>query len=106
MDFIIRFKEYNFESAIVKQAVSQLQDNALLRTEFMKQPVSQIPWGHNILLIQRIKKKEIRLWYIEQTILNGWSRDILTLMIKSNLYLRQGEAINNFSQTLPPSENE
>lgn len=52
------FKEYHFESVIAKQAVSQLQDSAILKAEFMKQPVSQIPWGHNILLIQKVKEKK------------------------------------------------
>lgn len=100
------FKEYSFESVIAKQAVSQLQDSAILKAEFMKQPVSQIPWGHNILLIQKVKEKKTRLWYVEQTLVNGWSRDVLALMIKSNLHLRQGEAINNFPKTLPDPQSD
>jgi predicted nuclease of restriction endonuclease-like (RecB) superfamily len=47
-----------------------------------KQVVSQLPWGHNILLMQKIKSKDVRIKYIEQTITEGWSRDILTTMIK------------------------
>ncbi len=90
----------------MKQPVSQLQEDGSDKIEFRKQAVSQIPWGHNILLMQKIKKKETRLWYIEQTILNGWSRDMLSLMIKSNLHLRQGEAINNFSKTLPGAQSD
>lgn len=34
----------------------------------MKQPVSQIPWGHNILLMQKVKEKKNRLWYMKQAI--------------------------------------
>lgn len=107
LQFMVQFfKEYDFESVIAKQAVSQLQDSAILKAEFMKQPVSQIPWGHNILLIQKVKEKKTRLWYVEQTLVNGWSRDVLALMIKSNLHLRQGEAINNFPKTLPDPQSD
>jgi predicted nuclease of restriction endonuclease-like (RecB) superfamily len=63
------FKEYESDAAIGKQAVSQLEN--------VKRLVSQIPWGHNILLMQRIKEKAIRTWYIEQTIQNGWSRKMI-----------------------------
>jgi len=99
--FMVQFyKEYN-ENLIMKQPVSQLEKPAERGVEFVKQFVSQIPWGHNILLMQKIKDKSIRFWYIEKTILNGWSRDVLSLMINSKLHLRQGETVNNFSETLP-----
>ncbi len=105
--FMVQFyKEYSAKSSIVKQAVSQLGYANESGNEFVKQAVSQIPWGHNILLMQKIKDMKVRLWYINQTISNGWSRDILSLMIKSNLHLRQGEAINNFSNTLPPTQSD
>jgi predicted nuclease of restriction endonuclease-like (RecB) superfamily len=66
LQFMVQFyKEYDFESVIAKQPVSQLQDSIILKVEFMKQPVSQIPWGHNILLIQKVKEKKTRLWYVD-----------------------------------------
>ena len=69
LQFMVQFfKEYTFENIIAKQAVSQLEDNAILKAEFMKQPVSQIPWGHNILLMQKVKEKKNRLWYMKQAI--------------------------------------
>lgn len=105
--FMVQFyKEYGAEDSIVKQPVSQLENTDTDRMEFMKQTVSQIPWGHNILLMQKVKEKSTRLWYVQQTVLNGWSRDALALMIKSNLHLRQGEGINNFSKTLPDAESD
>lgn len=105
--FMVQFyKEYDTEDLIMKQPVSQLENSNHAKIEFMKQVVSQIPWGHNILLIQKVKEKNIRLWYMQQTLLNGWSRDTLSLMIKSDLHLRQGEAINNFSKTLPNPQSE
>ncbi|MDN3579668.1 DUF1016 N-terminal domain-containing protein [Mucilaginibacter flavus] len=105
--FMVQFyKEYSTQNSIVKQAVSQLETVNHSGSEFVKHLVSQIPWGHNILLMQKIKDIKVRLWYINQTISNGWSRDVLSLMIKSNLHLRQGEAINNFSNTLPPTQSD
>ena len=95
LKFMVQFyKAYNSDDLIGKQPASQLGETSVELSVFGKQPISQIPWGHNILLLQKLKDKNIRLWYAEQTILNGWSRDILALMIKSDLHLRQGESIN------------
>jgi predicted nuclease of restriction endonuclease-like (RecB) superfamily len=69
--------------------------------EITKQAVSQIPWGHNILILQKISNQKERLWYAEKTIENGWSRSLLTVWIENNLYNREGKAITNFKDTLP-----
>ena len=66
-----------------------------------QQPVAKIPWGHNILIFSKSKDVEEALFYVSQTIENGWSRDTLGLQLKSNLYLRTGETISNFKHTLP-----
>jgi predicted nuclease of restriction endonuclease-like (RecB) superfamily len=91
------YKEYETGVIIGKQPVSQFEN--------MKRLVSQLPWGHNILLMQRIKDIPARLWYMEQTIQNGWSRDVLGLMIKSGTHIRQGKAVSNFSLTLPDRQD-
>jgi len=107
LKFMVQFyKAYSLEDLIGKQPVSQLDENNTEISEFRKQAVSQIPWGHNILLLQKLKDKNVRLWYVEQTLLNGWSRDVLSLMIKSDLHLRQGESINNFSKTLSDPQSD
>lgn len=67
---------------------------------------AQIPWGHNLLLIEKIKDMPTRLWYAQQTIHNGWSRDVLSLMIKSNLHTRQGDTTNNFAEQLPNPQSD
>jgi len=66
------------------------------------QLVAQIPWKHNIILIQKIKDKEIRKWYIQKCIEEGWVESILLYQINTNLYQRQAKAIkhNNFEITL------
>jgi predicted nuclease of restriction endonuclease-like (RecB) superfamily len=45
--------------------------------QFVTQPVSQIPWGHNIVLFQKIKDADERLWYAQQAVEHGWSRNVL-----------------------------
>lgn len=67
--------------------------------EKVQQLVAHLPWGHNILLIEKIKDKNIRQIYINATIENGWSRNILDLQISSNYHLRIGKSINNFKNT-------
>ena len=66
------------------------------------QLVAQLPWKHNITLMQKVKDKEIRKWYILKCLEEGWSDSILIYQIDTNLYNRQEKAIkhNNFSITL------
>ena len=68
--------------------------------------IRQIPWGHIKLLIGKVKDQHATLFYIHETIENGWSRDVLALQIKSNLYSRQGKAITNFKTTLPDPQSD
>ncbi len=68
---------------------------------FVQQFIAQIPWGHIIIIITKIKNSEEALFYIQKTKENNWSREVLSLQIKSNLFQRQGTAITNFSNTLP-----
>lgn len=57
--------------------------------EFVQQVVAQIPWGHNIVLMDKIANPEERKWYIEKSAQNGWSRNVLVHQIESGLYQRQ-----------------
>jgi predicted nuclease of restriction endonuclease-like (RecB) superfamily len=63
--------------------------------------VRALSWTVNILLIQKVKDLEIRKWYMRACIEQGWGRDILAVMIKSNAYERQGAAVTNFDMQLP-----
>ncbi len=60
--------------------------------EIVKQLVSQIPWGHNIRILQKLKAFDDREWYIRKTIEQGWTRDVLVAQIDSGLRQRQGRA--------------
>jgi predicted nuclease of restriction endonuclease-like (RecB) superfamily len=70
--------------------------------EIVQRTVAQIPWRSNITLLDKIKEPELRLWYAQKTIENGFGKDMLAFQIRSRLHLRQGSAITNFSETLPP----
>jgi predicted nuclease of restriction endonuclease-like (RecB) superfamily len=56
--------------------------------------------------LDKVKVPEQRLWYIQQTIANGWSRNVLVLQIESQLFERQGNAITNFAQALPKPQSD
>ncbi len=68
-------------------------------------PIVNIPWGHNILIITKIKDLEGRLWYAQQTIQHGLSRAALEDWIKSKAYKRHGKAITNFKQQFPEPQS-
>jgi predicted nuclease of restriction endonuclease-like (RecB) superfamily len=68
--------------------------------------VAQIPWGHNVRLLDHVKTADERRWYIEQTVANGWSRNVLVLQIESGLYHRQGKALTNFQRVLPEPQSD
>jgi predicted nuclease of restriction endonuclease-like (RecB) superfamily len=74
--------------------------------EISQQAVDQIPWGHIIKVIYDVKDKQARNWYIRKTIENGWSRNVLNMQIKTNLYARDGKGINNFLSTLPAAQSD
>lgn len=71
-----------------------------------QQLADQLPWFHNVVLIEKIKDQSERLWYVKQTLQNGWSRNVLVHQIESGLYKRQGKAITNFQKTLPAPQSD
>ncbi|MBS9768946.1 MAG: DUF1016 family protein [Flavobacteriaceae bacterium] len=73
--------------------------------EFVPQSVAQIPWGHNRLIITKVKNLEEAEFYCNETIKNAWDRDTLEIQIENNLYVSKGGAITNFSDTLPTQQS-
>jgi predicted nuclease of restriction endonuclease-like (RecB) superfamily len=69
-------------------------------------PLAQLTWYHNLAILEKVKTSAQRLWYAEQTIRNGWSRNVLVMQIESGLYGRQGNAVTNFQATLPEPESD
>jgi predicted nuclease of restriction endonuclease-like (RecB) superfamily len=74
--------------------------------QFVQQAVAQIPWGHNVRILDYVKSPEEREFYIHKTIENGWSRDVLVWQIESKLFERQGKAVTNFELTLPKPQSD
>ena len=62
----------------------------------------QLPWFHIVTLLTKLPDPALREWYARQAIQHSWPRDTLTVQIKNQLHLRQGQAITNFDQRLAP----
>ena len=75
--------------------------------ERLLQDIFTVPWGHHRLLIDKCKGDANKaLFYVRQTLENGWSRDMLLNIISTDLYERQGKAITNFSRTIPAEDSD
>ncbi len=72
----------------------------------VQEALAQIPWYHQIALLERLKTPEQRLWYARRSAEQGWSHSILTLQIERRLHERQGKAVTNFPATLPPTDSD
>ena len=78
-------------NAITPQVVEQIQTDLF-----------SVPWGHHRFIIDKFKEQpEKALFFVHQTIENGWSRDMLLNFMSTDLYERQGHALTNFKRTLP-----
>ena len=67
----------------------------------VQQAIAQIPWGHNITLIEDLKSLEIRLWYAKAAKEHGWSRAVLVHQFETDLHGRKDQAVTNFQRNLP-----
>ena len=76
------------------------------RYEFVPQAVAQLPWGHQRLIINKIKDVELAIRYADACYENSWSRDTLEANINSNYHLRVGSGQTNFSATLPALQSD
>ncbi|MFR3346409.1 MAG: DUF1016 N-terminal domain-containing protein [Anaerobutyricum sp.] len=68
--------------------------------------VKSIPLGHNQRIMYKCKDIDEALFYIQKTMDNNWSRNVLVHQIESDLYARQGKAINNFQVKLPEPQSD
>jgi predicted nuclease of restriction endonuclease-like (RecB) superfamily len=74
--------------------------------QIVQRVVGRLPWGQNIELLTKLKEPAARLWYAEATLEHDWSRPVPAHQIETRLKDRQGQAITNFSRTLPPTESD
>ena len=102
------YEFYNQRIIIWQQAVAKLGDaNG-------QQPVAQIsedvffsvPWGHHLYIMSQCKDVERAVFYLKKTVENGWSRAVLLNFLDTNLYERQGKAVNNFNKLLADPQSE
>ncbi|MDY4182293.1 MAG: PDDEXK nuclease domain-containing protein [Pseudoflavonifractor sp.] len=76
--------------------------------EFVQTVSAQIPWSHNVAILDKVKNQEERIWYIQKATENGWSHSVLVHQIESGLYQRQALAnkVSNFERRLPSPQSE
>ena len=84
------------ESANVQQLVAQISEDVFF----------SVPWGHHLYIISQCKDVDRAVFYLKQTVENGWSRAVLLNYLDTNLYERQGKAVNNFNRLLANPQSE
>ncbi len=109
--YMIRFAREYPDLSILQQPVAKIKKTQKILdpssiSAKVQQAVAKLPWGHNVLLISKIKNFSARLWYMNMTIKEGWSRNVLQLMIDNQTYERGGQAITNFEQRLPAFQSD
>ena len=94
-------------------SVRNLKYMAKLATVFpdsviVQEVLAQLPWYQNITLLDKIKNRDIHIWYAKKAIENGWSRNVLVHQIESKLYERQvlADKVSNFDHRLPSPQSE
>jgi predicted nuclease of restriction endonuclease-like (RecB) superfamily len=98
-------KALSSNKLITQQAAAEFDNKPYY---FSNPQLASIPWGHHMLLLDKISSLDERLWYIEKTIENNWSRSVLQYQIDANLYARQHKVKkhSNFHLTLPKQQSD
>ena len=106
MDLKLEFSQIKGFSRRNLYAIRQWYLFYSTRYEFVPQAVAQLPWGHQRLIINKIKDVELAIKYADACCENSWSRDTLEANINSNYHLRVGNGQTNFSTTLPALQSD
>jgi predicted nuclease of restriction endonuclease-like (RecB) superfamily len=89
---------YTDKGQLVQQPVALIKK--------VQQLVGQIPWGHNLVVISKVKSLEEAEFYLKETITHNWSRNVLTMHIEADDFSRRGKLANNFHLTLPKPQSD
>jgi predicted nuclease of restriction endonuclease-like (RecB) superfamily len=89
------------EAGKVRQVAEQISSGSIVQA-----PLAQLSWYHHLALLDKLEKRQDRLWYAAKAVEYGWSRNVLALQIDSGLHKRQGKAVTNFKATLPPAQSD
>lgn len=101
---VVALNENSTATNSVQQLVALEIETPDQQSVGFNQDILGIPWGHHVILLDKVKSVEEALFYLQQTTENNWSRAILAMQIEQNLYKRQGKAITNFHLTLPEKQ--
>lgn len=74
--------------------------------EIVQQAVALLPWGHNLVLLDKLPGPQARRWYAAKAIEHHWSRNVLVMQIEMRLLERTGQAVSNFPTTLPAPQSD
>jgi predicted nuclease of restriction endonuclease-like (RecB) superfamily len=72
----------------------------------VQRSVAQLPWRHQIALLEKLDGSDLRLWYARTALEQGWSRNVLVHHIDGQLHQRAGRAVTNFADTMPPPDSD
>ena len=111
--FAVEYPDFPF----VQVPLAQLRDNKVLNSrlstftvtadgEFVQVPLAQITWYHHISMFPKVKDNILRAFYITESALQGWSRDIMLMQIDDGYHKKVKSLPNNFADTLPPLKSD
>lgn len=75
-------------------------------SEIWQQTAAKLPWGHNMVLVDRVRSVDERIAYARAALEHGWSRNILEIQIEARAIERRGKAVTNFERTLPTASSD
>jgi predicted nuclease of restriction endonuclease-like (RecB) superfamily len=75
-------------------------------TEFVQEVLAQLPWYHQLALLDKLPGPETRRWYAAKAIEHNWSRNVLVMQIETRLLERSGKTVTNFELTLPKPQSD
>ena len=101
---VVGLNEIQPDFISVRQPVALEENDSVQQGVGLNNMLASVPWGHNVVIINKLKDAKEALFYLQQTIENNWSRSILVLQIEQDLYRRQGKATTNFQKTLPEKQ--
>ena len=94
----------NQGNEFVQGALAQTGDNA--QYQFVQGMLAQLSWYHHITILDKVKDRDTRLFYIQETVQGGWSRDVMVHQIEAGLHQRKGKILSNFKNTIAPEQSE
>lgn len=99
------YREYPGLFAILPPPVAKLV-SADAASPTIQRVAPKLPWAHHVILLEKLKARAARAWYMQAAVAHGWSRSVLTAQIAQRAHARAGRAVTNFAATLPPSQSD